>query len=232
MAGEMLVADRQFLLLKLRQFTFGDAVRADLFCPWADCGRRMHLQFRIGELPVQESAERAPVYSMLLSRDAWSGEDEAQREVHFRLPNGADQEAVGPLLADNEARALSTLLARAVRSVGTRTNPAPEDIAALSPLARAEIEAAMERVAPKVEQTIDTVCSECGRSFAVPFDVQRFFFGEFRTDGDLLYRQVHYLAYHYHWSESEIMAMPRTKRQKYLELLTDELERLNYGDGE
>ena len=48
----------------------------------------------------------------------------------------------------------------------------------------------------------------------VPFDLHRFFFGELRTDSDLLYRQVHYLAYHYHWGESEIMAMPRDKRQR------------------
>jgi hypothetical protein len=64
----------------------------------------------------------------------------------------------------------------------------------------------------------------------VPFDLQRFFFGELRTDSELLYRQVHYLAYHYHWAEPEIMAMPRTKRQKYIELLAGEIERLNDGE--
>src|ERR1035438_176521 len=47
------------------------------------------------------------------------------------------------------------------------------------------------------------------------------------TDSELLYRQVHYLAYHYHWAEPEIMAMPRIKRQKYIELLAGETERVN-----
>src|SRR3974377_444230 len=40
-ARQLLIADRQYLLLKLREATFGDVVRADLFCPWAECGRRV-----------------------------------------------------------------------------------------------------------------------------------------------------------------------------------------------
>jgi hypothetical protein len=233
-ARELLVADRQYLLLKLRQATFGDVVQANLFCPWADCGRPASIKFKIDDLPVDEAAERAPFYAMTLSAEAAGGEgddpgNELRREVRFRLPNGADQEALSPLLAGNEAGALSMLLARAIQSVGTLSPPSVEDAAALSSMARAEIEAEMERVAPKVELNIETTCPECGRGFLVPFDLQRFFFGELRTNADLLYRQVHYLAYHYHWGESEIMTMPGTKRQRYVELLADEIERLNHG---
>jgi hypothetical protein len=229
-ARQMLVADRQYLLLKLRQFTFGDVVRADLFCPWAECGRRISLEFGIDDVPVEEAAERAPRYTLTLSPRAMDEEDPARREVSFRLPNGADQEAVSPLLARNEAEALTALLARAIQRIGPLSPPGMDDVAALSPLARAEIEAAMERMAPRIELNIETACSECGRAFLAPFDVQRFFFGELRTDGELLYRQVHYLAYHYHWAEAEIMAMPRDKRQRYVELLADEIERLNHGE--
>ncbi len=229
-ARQMLVADRQYLLLKLRQSTFGDLVRADIFCPWADCGKRVSLEFGIDDVPVEEATERAPCHTLTLSRRAIEKDDPALREVSFRLPNGADQEAVSPLLSSNEAEALTALLARTVQRIGLRFSPPIEDVVALSPLARAEIEAAMERLAPRIELNIETSCSECGRVFLVPFDVQRFFFGELRTDSELLYRQVHYLAYHYHWAEAEIMGMPRNKRQRYVELLADEIERLNDGD--
>ena len=63
--------------------------------------------------------------------------------------------------------------------------------------------------------------------FSTPVDLHRFFFGELRTDNELLYQEVHYLAYHYHWSEAEIMAMPRTKRALYLDVLSGEIERMN-----
>lgn len=229
-ARQMLVADRQYLLLKLRQRTFGDVVRADIFCPWADCGKRVALEFGIGDVPVEEATERAPYYTVTLSRQAMEEDEPALREVSFRLANGADQEAVSPLLSSNEAEALTALLARTIQRIGRLSPPGVEDVAALSPLARAEIEVAMERLAPRIELNIETACSECSRVFLVPFDVQRFFFGELRTDSELLYRQVHYLAYHYHWAEAEIMGMPRNKRQRYVELLADEIERLNDGD--
>jgi len=228
-ARQLLVADRQYLLLKLRQCTFGDMVRANLFCPWADCGRKVSMEFRIDDVPVEEAGERAPFYTLTLSHDVGEERDTSPREVSFRLPNGADQEAVLPLLATNEAEALSVLLARTIQRMGSLAAPNPEQVASLSSAARAEIEAEMERVAPKVELNIETACPECGRAFLVPFDLERFFFGEMRTDLDFLYRQVHYLAYHYHWSEPEIMTMAGNKRHKYIELLADEIERLNDG---
>ena len=216
---QMLVGDRQFLLLRLRQATFGDHVRAGLICPWPDCGQRVTIEFALSDVPVAESVDKGPMYAMQLSAQAANGGD-ADRRVAFRLPTGADQEEVAGWLPVNEAHALTLLLERCVEDGADR---APR----FSPLARAEIEERMRQLAPGVEQLMEAGCAECGRAFLVPFDVQRFFFGELRTDSDLLYREVHYLAYHYHWSEHEIMSMTRDKRHTYLRVLADEIDRLN-----
>jgi hypothetical protein len=228
---QLLVADRDYLLLRLRQVTFGDRIRADLFCPWAECGERMSVDFSIDELPVRESIQKGPVYEMTLSPTALgSGAgagDLGGGEVAFRLPTGADQEELCGLLASDEARALTLLLARCIERLGEMAAPGVDAVAALSGLARAEIEAEMLRAAPMVEREIETACAECRRAFATPVDPRRFFFGELRTDNELLYQEVHYLAYHYHWSEAEIMAMPRTKRALYLGVLSGEIERMN-----
>lgn len=230
---QLLIADRDYLLLQLRQATFGDRVRADLLCPWAECGQRISIDFSIGELPVRESTLKGPSYTMTLSLPALTGctgaGKPASGEVVFRLPNGGDQEALSGLLASNEARALTMLLARCIERIGDNADPGIDAVAALSGLARAEIEAEMQRVAPAVEREIETVCAECGRTFEVPVDPHRFLFGELRTDNEMLYREVHYLAYHYHWSEPEIMAMSRPKRQLYLGVLSGEIERMNSG---
>jgi len=216
-ARRLLVADRQFLLLQLRRATFGDRVHADLFCPWPDCGERVSLAFSIEAIPVEAPAGRAPTYTVTLSEAAGAA------EVEFRLPTGADQEELSPWLAHDEAQALTRLLARCVLRVG----PSGSGVDALSPLARAEIEARMAEVAPRIEQTVEARCAGCGRSFSAPLDIHRFFFGELRADPDLLYREVHYLAYHYHWSEAEIMAMTRDRRRRYMDVLAGEIERLN-----
>ncbi|MGH7392800.1 MAG: DUF6760 family protein [Candidatus Rokuibacteriota bacterium] len=42
---------------------------------------------------------------------------------------------------------------------------------------------------------------------------------------ETLYRDVHALAWHYHWSEREILTLPREKRRRYLGLLAQALER-------
>ncbi len=228
-ARSLLVADRQFLLLRLRQITFGEQVRATIFCPWPDCSKKTDIDFLISDIPVIESKDKGPVYKMELSEDAAITDDHGTvyREIAFRLPNGGDQEAVSPYIYENEANALNMLLGRCIKNIGPFMPPGEEMVKRLSPLARMEIEAHMEAVAPKIDLTMETRCPECGRGYTAPFDLQEFFFGELRISLDLLYREIHYLAYHYHWSEKEIMEMSRQKRHKYIDVLADEIERLN-----
>jgi hypothetical protein len=224
-ARQLLVADRNYLLLRLRQATFGDRVRANLFCPWPDCGAHVSVDFSIADLPVERARYCAALHTMTLVCE----EDGPPIDVTFRLPNGADQEEVSALLASNEAAALTALLCRCITRIGAHESPDEARIAALPAMARSEIEQRMEDLAPKVSQSMDITCAECGRRFTAPVDIQRCFFGELRTDDDMLYREVHYLAYHYHWGEGEIMQLTRDKRQKYIEVLADAIEVLNSG---
>lgn len=227
----LLVADRQYLLLKLRDVTFGDQVQATIRCPWADCGHKVDIDFSLRDIPVRESQEKGPTYTMELSPEAACQDEHGQayREITFRLPTGEDQEVVSPFVADDAVRAFTMLLARCIQRVGLWAPPGDALIRRLSPLAQQEIEHHMEAVAPGVDLTMEGQCRDCERDFAVPFDPQECFFGELHASRDLLYREVHYLAYHYHWSEQEIMALPRHKRRRYIEVLADELERLNHG---
>lgn len=219
-ARDLLVADRQYLLLQLRRATFGDRVRADLFCPWPDCGQRVSLDFSLADVPVEPPAEPGPVHTATLTDG---------RELVFRLPTGADQEELTERLAENASAALTALLARCVLRLGPVEHPGPDALAALPVTVRAEIEECLRAVAPSVAQTMDAQCTECGRAFVAPFDVQRFFLGELRTEGAALYQEVHYLAYHYHWAEAEIMDMTRDKRRTYIEVLADAIGALNDG---
>jgi hypothetical protein len=225
----LLVADRQFLLLKLREATFGDLVRGSAPCPWPDCGNRVAISFSIHDVPVTPAREHGPTFTTTLSPDAVPGVEDAGRTVEFRLPTGADQEALSPLLVPGADDAGGTLTAALLDAclVGVGGRPAqPTDID-LSPLARREIEDAMQDVAPHLDLVMAATCVECGRAFEAPFDVQGFFFGELQVTADMLRREVHYLAFHYHWSEREILELGRERRQGYIDVLQDEIERLN-----
>lgn len=228
-ARRLLVADRHYLLLKLREATFGDRVEGTLTCPWKGCGARVDIDFSLADVPITRRDEIAATYRLRLSPAAAVEEQDGRRcrWIGFRLPNGGDQEVVAPHLAGGGARALTLLLERCVTEAETAGELA-DFVARLSPRARQEIEREMEARAPAVGLEMDVECRDCGRPFTAPFQLQDFFFGELRTSRDLLYRQVHYLAYHYHWSEAEILEMPRDKRRGYIEILADEIEALNH----
>jgi hypothetical protein len=225
-ARDLLVADRQYLLLKLREVTFGDRVQATMICPQPACRAKTDIDFSTRDVPVQASSDKGPLHEVQLSSEAAfvDSEGKVHREAVFRLPNGRDQEAVILILMHDEIRAAAMLLERCLQRLGSLANVNAEQ---LSPLARMELEEHMAALAPRVELTMEGVCPECRQTFAVPFDLEQFIFEELKTSRDLLYREVHYLAYHYHWSEQEIMTMPKEKRRHYMEVLAKEIERLH-----
>ena len=64
-------------------------------------------------------------------------------------------------------------------------------------------------------------CPVCGHAFSVPFDTGDFVARELARDADALLREIHLLALHYHWPESELRAMPPSRRRRYLEVLAE-----------
>lgn len=229
MARRLLVADRQYLLLKLREISYGARVSGTLGCPWPSCGAKVDIDFDLRDIPVRRSDRPAARYRIALSPAAAPSDERGvqQTAIIFRLPNGGDQEALAPLLAANPARALTHLLELCIEG----SEPGWDDTLSLAQRlnskARQEIERAMDAEAPGLDLDMHLACPECARAFTAPFDLEDFFFGELRISQDLLYRQVHYLAYHYHWSEREILRMPRDKRLAYIGILADEIEALN-----
>lgn len=220
----LLVADRTYLMLKLRQLIFGDRVALVLTCPI--CHRAMDVEFKIDQVPVEARRPSQGTEVVELTSAAWvNREDTVRRRVRFRLPTGADQEAIAtttPAVA--EAQAVAVLLERclAVQETDGTLQPVVGEIRAE---ARLEIERAMERVAPAVDLDLDVSCPDCGHAFVEPLDLTRLVLEEMKLGRTRLYREVHTLAWHYHWSESAILGLTRAKRRTYLGFVNDEARR-------
>ncbi len=213
------IADRLFLLVKLRAATVGDYIQATILCPQPACHAKIDIDFRTDDIPVKEAAADGPLYTV----------DLAARRVVFRLPNGADQEALAPILAVDAPHAATLLLQRCIQQLGASEEPpTAADIAQLSAAEQSAIEEAMAAVAPQVVLMMEGDCPECGQPFALPFDLAGHLLWELRTTADQIYREIHYLAYHYHWSERELLAMSKAKRRKYIQVLAAEIERSNH----
>ena len=224
---ELLVGDKDYLVLKLRQITTGDRVDAILVCPSAQCGEKIDMDFNLSQVPIHQGNVSSHVVTVSLEgqQENEGGGGDKQHQVKFRLPNTGDQEALAPLIVQNETSAENALLGRCIQEIDGSAKADAVDVSKLPPWMRMKLEETMAELAPHVDFELEATCPECGQAFSFPFHISQFFLDEIRVSLDELYQEVHFLAFYYKWSESEILSMTRQKRQKYLALLEAQLGR-------
>ena len=93
LVSEMLIGDRDYLLLRLRQISLGDQVEQVMRCPTPACGKKADVEFLISELPVRRVKTVQPQYEFELS-ESLRKDDPKSGTVALRLPTGLDLEAI------------------------------------------------------------------------------------------------------------------------------------------
>lgn len=142
--------------------------------------------------------------------------------VKFRLPTGADQEAVAKLAHRDPDAASELLLQQCIDEI--KKNGTKIEFENNLPVVLVEsLSKRMAELDPQAEILLDLTCPTCKQDFLANFDIGDYFFRELITHSQQLYREVHILALHYHWSENGILNMSHLKRQVYLKLLSDSL---------
>jgi hypothetical protein len=203
-ARALTVGDRDFLVLRVYQATFGGVLALVLDCAHPGCGAKMNLDLRIEDIPVEE---RRPEASYRLRLGA-----PEPVEIEYRLPRGADEERLASSGPGTPAELRQRLLDACVLSEG---RPAWSDEA---------LTAAIEAGTPHVEWEIEVRCPQCDRSFDVELDVVSVLLQEVAQGRRGFDREIHLLAFHYHWPLRELLALTRPRRQRFLRLLMGELE--------
>ena len=194
---DLAVGDRQFLLRQLEIRMRGDELWRAETCE--HCGERFDLCVRHSSLPVKAAKTGFPRVRMPFGPEGTMTE--------FRVPTGRDQEALEAVPPGEDPR---LFLARRLFS-----DP-PERTAEFKPAELAALEAALEAVAPEVTTEGRSQCPHCGETSAFPLDPGALLL---HASADHLLAEIHRLALAYHWSEAEILALPRTRRQRYLDLI-------------
>jgi hypothetical protein len=208
------VGDREALMLQLRQLTLGDRMPCVVNCP--ACGQALDLPLRATDLLVPSYAETGPTYEF-----SPSGEGESYR-VRFRLATGADQEAVAETARTDVAAAATALLQRCLVEV-RRNGGADLAIEACPKELGSCISARIGELDAQAELSLNLRCPECEQSFSAMLDAAACFRRELSFRGRDWCREVHFLAYYYHWSEQDILAMSPNRRRRYVEVLADAL---------
>jgi hypothetical protein len=190
--------DRQFLMLAFALEHRDDHQWRHVKC--ARCGERFDVGFRLSGLPVTPAADGYP----------WTQAVIAGRKLRLRVPTGEDEERIAGLAPPAARRALALACVSAIDDAA----PAPAALDALDDAAVDSIDSALDAIAPQLPTTLATACTECGAAHALdldPYEVAM-------PAPAQLYREVHALALRYHWSEHDILQLPRSRRRLYLDL--------------
>jgi hypothetical protein len=145
---DLLSGDRLFVLVKLRQISFGEEVDLSLTCPNKDCGETTEVQITLDELEVTPYG--------------------AEREFIFRLPRSKKTVLFGLLDGHMEKR-LATLKEPSIHSamlmrIKELDGKAPNknSLMELPAFDLTALRAEMQRVDGGIDTTIHTTCSSCG----------------------------------------------------------------------
>jgi len=192
---ELSVGDRSFLMRRLAIHLGQDTQWLTARC--ARCGERFDFQLTASTLPVKAAGDGYPFATVETSLG----------RCRLRVPTGTDEEACVALdAAADPARTLTRLLLIEPRTI---------DPEALSTDDLMAIEAAVEAASPEVTTRAAITCPACAAGNEVELDPSALD----RGGVDTLYADVHALASHYHWSEVEILALPRERRERYLRMV-------------
>lgn len=195
--------DRQFLIQQLDALL--DASPRWITVRCASCVEPIQFQIQPGRLPQKPAGQGFPETTLQLSLGG----------VALRVPCGADEEFISSESGD-EDELLDAMLARLLRIDGR-----PVDIAGLTEDDRERLDQALDEMSPQTALVASIECPHCGQRQEAEIDP---YSRILRETGDLD-EEIHLLAFHYHWSEKEILGLPRKRRARYLELIDRSLGR-------
>ena len=200
------------------QWTLARRMQALLAVVVATSGRRLPLQLNCSRSACREFIEleidlfgfvTPAVIGPLVFRPS------PDAEVSIRLPTGDDQRN---WLQDESAEFTRERLATRLVT-GINGHAVPDDWT-LPAVWLAPMSHELGLHDPLMDLQLDTCCPSCGSELAMELDLEATLLAVLAHQQQCLLDQIHCLASVYHWSESEIVALPAQRRQYYLRRLT------------
>ena len=201
------IGDRERLLLGCAMATFGPEIDVVARCPHEDCRELAELSVSLADLlePLPPS-DRPREHRLDVATAA------GVRELRFRLPTGADQEAVAAQTLTDPTAGGASLLDRCLIAQPAAAGGADDEIAVGDAIAALD---------PAFEWAAKADCPACGRTVRTLLDGLALLSSGAASSGRL-YGEIDRVARAYHWSEAAILALPVSRRRRYLDLIAAE----------
>lgn len=142
-----------------------------------------------------------------------------ETELELRLPNGLDQLNWINNLDDTTANRFSEM---ALSLISRVNGEKPSQRFRVSENWLDPIGMALEAHDDLMTLDINTSCPACGEDLLIDLDLEEKLLEILVTEKKQLLKQTHRLALTYHWSEADIVVMPRNRRHYYLARIDEE----------
>jgi hypothetical protein len=218
------IGDRIALLLYLRGLTYGNNLQCVITCP--KCKEIMSLNISIPDI-ISSSFLTAPKAEYEINVEEFV--------LKIRPLNGADLESI--IFSnykdrnynndnDNNNKSTNNKAEQLIRSCIISSNPQISDGSSITKLGQdffAIIGSKLEEIDPLAEIFYNLSCPCCHDSFRASFNAEDFVLRDIQLRKSQLEREVHWLAFNYHWNEETILSLPVTRRRLYVELINKTL---------
>ncbi|MFT6925772.1 MAG: hypothetical protein ACJAZP_001361 [Psychromonas sp.] len=194
--------DREFLILYLHSLLEPDPRWITRRC--AECDQPVQFQIDAAALPVKSAGEKYPQTALKLSFC----------DAQMRVPIGTDEEALADNCEDHDS-AMSMLLKRLL-TLGDE-NCLDQAIAydRLTTSDLLMIDRVLDQMSPQISRSVNITCPYCLTEQLQSIDNYEWIIHE----NSSLDEQIHTLAFYYHWSEKEILSLPKKRRSQYVTLI-------------
>jgi hypothetical protein len=197
------VGQRDALLLRLRQRTFGPLVRGFARC--SECQTPLEFDLDLRRYAAADHLQhRLP--PEWLTADGF--------EILFRLPDSTDLDAMADSCIEI-GPARRKLVERCV--VEARRNGVEVAAGELPEAVIQRLGERMEELDPLAELPLAITCEHCGYGWLALFDVGVFLWQDVAQAAQHLLDEVHALATAYGWREPEILALSAARRSYYID---------------
>lgn len=194
------------VLLLVVRATQGDRLPWMARCPIQDCGHEMELEIGVSQLlNMPEPPERF----------RWSAAPDCTLEL--RLPTGRDQiEWRGAIEADAEAEGRDIALRLATALVSSVNGQPPSSDWSLPGAWLPALDIAFHEHDALASLELQVSCPWCGNESVLEPDLEALALSCLAAEQKRVLEEIHRLASTYHWTEAEVLAIPRRRRSFYL----------------
>lgn len=196
------VGERITALLRLVAFTEQrDDISLSARCTSDECGESFEFTLPLlSLLSASCEPDPGPLHIRL----------DEERTLTLRRPTGEDLRDWRAARPTSRAEALRVML----DSLTLTGQAGPEDEAAVSVLVAA--------LDPLVDFAVSCPCPACGASHEIAIDLEALALGRLAGRQHALLQEVHRFASSYGWTESAVLAVPPSRRARYLRLIEEQ----------